>query len=68
MFSGEAVGELLSPLAADNERVFLILWNEEQFDPAGDARGWLEGYGDQLGDWQYGEVNVLLFDTSPSSD
>ncbi len=66
--SGEAVGELLSPIAADNERVFLILWNEEQFDPGGDARGWLEGYGDQLGDWQYGEVHVLLFDTSPSSD
>ena len=63
----EAVRELLSPIAADNERVFLILWNEEQSDPEGYVRGWLEGYGNQLGDWQYGEVHVLLFDTSPSS-
>ena len=64
--SGEAVRELLSPIAADNERVFLILWNEEQSDPGGYVRGWLEGYGDPMGDWQFGEVHVLLFDTSAS--
>jgi len=62
-----AVAELLAPIVAEHGRVFLILWNEEQSDPQGYARDWLEEHGRRLGDEVYGDVHVLLFDTSALS-
>jgi hypothetical protein len=61
------VAGLLAPIVAEHGRVFLILWNEEQSDPQGYARYWLEEHGRRLGDEVYGDVHVLLFDTSALS-
>jgi hypothetical protein len=62
-----AVAELLAPIVAEHGRIFLILWNEEQSDPQGYARDWLEAHGRRVGDEVYGDVHVLLFDTSALS-
>jgi hypothetical protein len=60
--------ELLAPIVAEQSRVFLILWNEGQSDPQGYVRDWLEGHGRCLDDEVYGNVHVLLFDTSALSE
>jgi hypothetical protein len=58
------VADLLAAKATEHGRVFLILWNEAQSDPQGYARDWLEKHGRPLDDEVYGDVHVLLFDTS----
>ncbi|HUW95584.1 MAG TPA: glycosyltransferase family 39 protein [Anaerolineae bacterium] len=60
----ETVARTLTPAAIETTRLFLLLFNEGQFDPDGQVRGWLEEYGRQVGEEWYGNVHVLLFDTS----
>jgi 4-amino-4-deoxy-L-arabinose transferase-like glycosyltransferase len=61
------VAELLAPVVAEHGRVFLILWNEEQSDPQGYTMDWLEEHGRCLDDEVYGDVHLVLFDTSALS-
>jgi hypothetical protein len=62
-----AVAGLLAATVAEHGRVFLVLWNEEQSDPQGYARDWLEEHGRRIHDEVHGDVRVLLFDTSGPS-
>jgi 4-amino-4-deoxy-L-arabinose transferase-like glycosyltransferase len=62
-----AVAGLLGATVAEHGRVFLVLWNEEQSDPQGYARDWLEEHGRRIRDEVHGDVHVLLFDTSGPS-
>ena len=60
----ETVARTLSPAVIETTRLFLILFNEGQSDPDGHVRSWLEEYCPQVGEEWYGNVHVLLFDTS----
>jgi hypothetical protein len=60
----EAVAHVLSSAANECSRLFLLLFDERQFDPEGQERAWLEEHGRQVSEEWYGDVHVLLFDTS----
>jgi 4-amino-4-deoxy-L-arabinose transferase-like glycosyltransferase len=60
----EFAHELLSAVAMEDQRVFLVLFDEEQFDPDRYLEGWLEGHGRRVWDWSSADLRVVLYDLS----
>jgi hypothetical protein len=63
----EVAEGFLSAVAAESERVFLVLWNEEQSDPEGYVDGWLQDRGRQVWEWSSADLRLVLYDLTPSA-
>jgi len=63
----EAVHSLLSGLRAGMKRVFLVVWNQDRYDPGGYVQGWLRSHGREMWEWSSRDLRVVLYDLSSSS-